>query len=264
MGWFGKNTFEKHEENLDKKLGNILKEEMEIPALKELCKNLIGSFPKSKLKLLDKHGNEKFEFLEPISRQDYYEFYDHYQELGEVNDKMLAKYLVNHGHLDKHDEDYDYITTHNKDDNDDNEKKKVESKESDYFMDSIILKLERNFEPMKVYDEKELQNLLRIFLQQAFPDMSVEREVSLKNIRGNVDIVINGKYAIELKIPNNRSELRNLFAQLEEYREEYPNIITLILNNKEYDLTDDIKYYTDKYKSKLGIESVIKIGKKRG
>ena len=97
-------------------------------------------------------------------------------------------------------------------------------------LDSIILKLEKNFGPEKVYDEKELQNLLRSFLQQAFPDASVEREVRLKNVRGNIDILINGKYAIEVKIPNNRTELRNLSAQLQEYQEEYSNKQTLHYN----------------------------------
>lgn len=269
MGWFGKSKYEKHAEKLEKKLDRILQEEMEIPALRELCKNLIGSSPRPKLKLLDKHGDEKCEFIEPISRKDYCTFYVHYQELGEVNDKMLAKYLVNHNHLSKHDEDYVYITNHNEgDDEDDDEKKdedkKSKSNSSDYLMDSIILKLERDFEPEKVYDEKELQNLLRSFLQQAFPDTTVEKEVNLKNIRGNVDIVINGKYAIEVKIPSNRAELRNLTAQLEEYQEEYPNILALIMNNEELNLSEDIKYYVDRYKLKLGIESVVKIGKKRG
>ena len=267
MGWFGKSTYEKYLEKVEKKATKIL-QEMEIPELKELCKNLIGSAPRNKLKLLDKKGNEKLEFVDPISRQDYDDFYEHYVELGEVTERMLAKYLVNHGYLDKNDKDYVYITTHNEDDDDDDEEKDDEkeskSDESDYFMDSVILKLERNFEPEKVYDEKELQNLLRSFLQQAFPDATVEREVNLKHVRSSIDIVINGKYAIEAKIPNDRTALRNLSAQLEEYQEEYPNLIAFILNNEDHDLADDIKYYTDRYKSKLGIESVVKIGKKRG
>jgi len=264
MGWFGKSKYEKHAEKLEKKLDVILQEEMEIQEMRALCKNLIGTFPRNKLKLYDKNGDEVEEFLDPISRRDYLTFYLHYQNLKEVNDIMLSKYLVNHGFLDKHDEDYAYITTHKEDDDDDDKKKESKSDDSDFMLDSIILKLERDFEPEKVYDEKELQNLLRSFLQQAFPDATIEREVHLKKNRGDVDVVINGKYAIEVKIPNNRTELRNLTTQLEEYQEEYPNIIALIMNNEEHDLKDDIKYYVDRYKSKLDINSVVKAGKKRG
>ena len=259
MGCFGKSKYEKHEEKLSETLGTILEEELEISEFRELCRNLIGSFPKNGLILRDKNDEEVYEFEEPISRKDYAEFYYHYEELEEVNDRMLAKYLIKHGLLDEDDEDYEYIMTHDEDDKDEEE-----SKKSDYMMDSIILKLEKGFEPEKVYDEKELQNLLRSFLQQAFPKTTVEREVSLKQVRDSIDILVDKKYAIEVKIPNSRTELRNLSAQLEEYQEEYPNIIAFILNNDEKDLSEDIEYYTNKFKSKLGIESVVKIGKKRG
>ena len=244
MGWFGKNNYEKHAEKLDKKLGKIL-EEMEIPELKDLCKNLIGSTPRNKLKLYDKKGNVVHEFEEPISRKDYYTFYAHYQEnLDEVNDMMLSKYLIKRRILDRHDPDYEYLRTHDKDDNeiDESTLEKIEKEEgpkvetTNLLKDSIILKLEREFNPEKVYDEKELQNLLRSFLQQAFPDITVE----------------------------NRTQLRNLSAQLEEYQEEYANLIALIMNNDELGLSDDISHYVKKYKSKLGVESVVKIGKKRG
>ena len=274
MGWFGKSKYEKHEEKLSETLGTILEEELEISEFRELCRNLIGSFPKNGLILRDKNDEEVYEFEEPISRKDYAEFYYHYEELEEVNDRMLAKYLIKHGLLDEDDEDYEYIMKHDEDDkdeedndeedNDEDEEDEEESKKSDYMMDSIILKLEKGFEPEKVYDEKELQNLLRSFLQQAFPKTTVEREVSLKQVRDSIDILVDKKYAIEVKIPNSRTELRNLSAQLEEYQEEYPNIIAFILNNDEKDLSEDIEYYTNKFKSKLGIESVVKIGKKRG
>ncbi len=267
MGWFGKSTYEKHEESLEKTIDTILKEELEISEWKQLCKNLIGSYPRNGLVLRDKNGDELDTFVDPISRNDYYEFYVHYQELEEVNDNMLSKYLVKHGLLDENDEDFEYLATHNEDDKDeeeDDEEEEEQTDDSDPMMDSILRKLEKGFEPEKVYDEKELQNLLRSFLQQAFPKAKIEREVSLKRFRDSIDILVDGKYAIEVKIPNSRTELRNLTAQLEEYQEEYPHIMALILNNEEKDLTDEIKFYVDRYKSKLDIETVVKIGKKRG
>ena len=279
MGWFGKSDFEKHEEKLSETLGVILEQELEVSELRKLCNDLIGSYPKNGLELKDEKGEVVIEFEEPISRSDYSDFYFHYEELEEVNDLMLAKYLTKHGFLDKDDEDYEYIMTHDEDEKDDDQddddqddddqddddgEETSKSKDSDYMMDSIILKLEKGFEPEKVYDEKELQNLLRSYLQTVFPNALVEREVSLKEVRDTIDVLVDGKYAIEAKIPNSRTELRNLSAQLEEYQEEYPNIIAFILNNEEKNLSEDIEYYTKRFKSKLNIESIVKTGKKRG
>jgi len=271
MGWFGKNNYEKHEEKLSETLGEILEQELEISELRKLCNDLIGSYPKNGLMLKDENGKVVIEFEEPISRSDYSDFYFHYEELEEVNDLMLAKYLIKHGFLDDDDKDYEFVTTHAEDEKDDDgedddeeDGEELKSKDSDYMMDSIILKLEKGFEPEKVYDEKELQNLLRSYLQTVFPNVTVEREVSLKEVRDSIDILVDGKYAIEVKIPNSRTELRNLSAQLEEYKEEFPNIIAFILNNEEKDLSEDIEYYTKRFKSKLDIESIVKIGKKRG
>ena len=177
---------------------------------------------------------------------------------------MLARYLIKHGFLDKDDEDYLFVTEHMEDDEEDQDEEDQDSKLSDHMMDSIILKLEKNFEPEKVFDEKELQNLLRSFLQQAFPNSKVEREVQLKDVRDSVDLLIDKKYAIEVKIPDNRIALRNAYAQLKEYQEEFPSIIVFILDNEDKNLSEDIIKYTKKYQTELGIESVIKIGQKRG
>ena len=267
MGFFGKSKYEKHEEKLSETLSAILHDELEVSELKSICRDLVGSIPKDGMKLVDKDDEVIIEFEEPISRQDYCDFYLHYDELGEVNDKMLARYLIKHGFLDKDDEDYLFVTGHTEDDDEDEDeedKKNQDSKLSDHMMDSIILKLEKNFEPEKVFDEKELQNLLRSFLQQAFPNSKVEREVQLKDVRDSVDLLIDKKYAIEVKIPDNRIALRNAYAQLKEYQEEFPSIIVFILDNEDKNLTDDIITYTKKYRTELGIESVIKIGKKRG
>ena len=271
MGFFGKSKYEKHEENLSETLADILENELEVSELKSICRNLVGSIPKDGMELVDKDDEVIIEFEEPISRQDYCDFYFHYDELEEVNDKMLARYLIKHGFLDKDDEDYLFVTGHTEEDDEDDEddeydedKKNQDSKLSDHMMDSIILKLEKNFEPEKVFDEKELQNLLRSFLQQAFPNSKVEREVQLKDVRDSVDLLIDKKYAIEVKIPDNRIALRNAYAQLKEYQEEFPSIIVFILDNEDKNLSEDIIKYTKKYQTELGIESVIKIGQKRG
>jgi len=268
MGFFGKSKYEKHEEKLSETLCDILHDELEVSELKSICRDLVGSIPKNGMKLIDKDDEVVREFEEPISRQDYCDFYLHYDELEEVNDKMLARYLIKHDFLDEDDEDYLYVTGHteeeDEDDKEDEDDEDQDSKLSDHMMDSIILKLEKNFEPEKVFDEKELQNLLRSFLQQAFPNSKVEREVQLKDVRDSVDLLIDKKYAIEVKIPDNRIALRNAYAQLKEYQEEFPSIIVFILDNEDKNLSEDIIKYTKKYRTELCIESVVKTGQKRG
>jgi len=265
MGWFHKDTgFEIHEKALLVKLNNIF-HNTDVPELRKLCKNLIGSFPKKNMILCDSKGNQVYQFGDSITRGDYEKFYVHYQGLGEVNDIMLAKYLAKRNLLSPHDEDFVYVTTHNRDEksnNDENEEKSMD--ESVISMDSILWKLEKDFEPEKLQSEDHLQAQIIQFVKAKFPNSNVQREQPLKNVRGNIDIVVDGKFAIEVKVPNSRTELRNLTAQLEEYKEEYPEICAVILDNKQLKLTNEIKSYVEKYKTKLGIESVILTGKKRG
>ena len=270
MGLFGKSDYEKREENFAKTLGAILENELEASDLRNLCRELIGSFPKNGTQLKDKKGKVVIEFEDPVTRNDYLEFYFHYQDLGEVNDMLLAKYFINNGYLDEDDEDYDYLINHSSDDEDeddeddeDDDKQSKKSQKDSEMIEKITQKLNKEFEPESVYDEKELQNALRIFLQQAFPNSKVEREVSFNNNRDTLDILVDNRYAIEVKIPNNRTELRNLSAQLEEYQETYPEILALILDNKEKNLTNEILHYVKRYEQKLGIKSIIISGKKR-
>ena len=262
MGLFGKSDYEKREENFAKTLGAILENELEASDLRNLCRELIGSFPKNGTQLKDKKGKVVIEFEDPVTRNDYLEFYFHYQDLGEVNDMLLAKYFINNGYLDEDDEDYDYLINHSSDDEDEDKQSKKSQKDSE-MIEKITQKLNKEFEPESVYDEKELQNALRMFLQQAFPNSKVEREVSFNNNRDTLDILVDNRYAIEVKIPNNRTELRNLSAQLEEYQETYPEILALILDNKEKNLTNEILHYVKRYEQKLGIKSIIISGKKR-
>ena len=264
MGWFHKETeYEKHENALLPKLNKIF-DEMEVPELKKMCKNLIGSYPKNKLSLFDKDGKQVNYFTNPISRKDYYTFYVHYHNLEEVNYIMLAKYFTRRNLLSSHDEDFVFVTTHSKDEKSNNDNVEEKSMDENVIsMDSILWKLEKDFEPEKLQSEDHLQAQILQFLKGKFPNSNVQREQSLRNIRGNIDILVDGKFAIEVKVPNSRTELRNLSAQLEEYKEEYPEICAVILDNKQLKLTNDIKSYVDKYKTKLGIESVILTGKKR-
>jgi len=130
----------------------------------------------------------------------------------------------------------------------------------------LMHEIEKGFEPERIKDEKELQSQLTIFLKAKFPDKKIEREVSTK-AGDKLDIVIDGKFVLELKVPRGKTDLRNLSAQLEEYQEEYPNVCAVIADISrivdlddpdpvEENLTQKISEYADKYKVKLGIPTL--------
>ena len=131
--------------------------------------------------------------------------------------------------------------------------------------------IEDEFPVEKIKDEKELQSQLTVFLKTRLKK-KVEREVPITD--GWIDIVIDGKYALETKIPGDKTALRNLSAQIEEYLEEYP-FLGVIIGDKTsqvaglkeedefYDaafepkLTAKIKEYADRYKIKYGVRTVV-------
>ena len=127
-------------------------------------------------------------------------------------------------------------------------------------------------------DEKELQGQIAVFLKTRFKGKEVEREISMqegsKDSRNFLDILVDNTYALEVKLPTTRTQLRNLKGQLEEYKEKYP-FLGVVIGDKtklvsgskpgddfydpdfEENLTVWIKEYTDKYKVDLGIRSVV-------
>ena len=136
-------------------------------------------------------------------------------------------------------------------------------KETKSDFESMINAIESDFEPEKITDEEHLQAQLSIFLKAKFPNAIVEREV--KTERGDrIDVLVDGKFAFELKVPDERVKLRNLMAQLEEYKEQYSDVCAVILDNQNLNLSDTIREYAERYQSKLGVRSIILTGKKRG
>ena len=123
---------------------------------------------------------------------------------------------------------------------------------------------------MFVNDRKRFKNTYNAIRHSIGKD--VVREVAIKN-KDKLDIVIDNAYALEVKLPTNRTQLRNLKGQLEEYQEKYP-FLGVVIGDKTKLVTDSsdtefydskfepnlpvwIKEYTDKYKMNLGIRSVV-------
>jgi hypothetical protein len=142
----------------------------------------------------------------------------------------------------------------------------IESKEveSGRGLENIINSIKVGFQPENIKDEKELQSQLTIFIKAKFPELKIEREVETKS-KNELDIVIDDDLVLELKVPKDRTTLRNLGAQLEEYAEEYPNLCAVIADisgtplhdGKILDITDDIKEYADGYLRKYNVPSII-------
>ena len=140
------------------------------------------------------------------------------------------------------------------------------SNERDF--ENIINSIKADFQPEKIRDEKELQAQLTIFIKAKFPELKIEREVLAKS-GDKLDIVIDNNYVLELKVPKDRTHLRNLSAQLEEYAEEYPNLCAVIADisddvtisndgtTLEARLTENIQEYADKYYRKFKVPSIV-------
>ena len=125
----------------------------------------------------------------------------------------------------------------------------------------IMNSIRDGFDSEKIWDEQHLEDQLIIHLKAKFENMRIERQQKAPS-GGRVDILIEGKYVLELKVPRSRDDLRNLSAQLEEYKEDFPYVCAVIADTQNVD-EGEIKTYVDRYKSKYNIPSVVKVVKKR-
>jgi hypothetical protein len=138
------------------------------------------------------------------------------------------------------------------------EKKKVIKAE---FME-IINFIRINFQVTgKVHDEDALESQLIQVLQTQFKNKNFVRQFST-GIQNRLDILIDGKFVIELKIPESPVVLRNLYGQLRDYWEEYDEICVFILRLDGFD-SKVIELWTERYKNDFGIESIVKDGEKK-
>ena len=225
---------------------------MEVSEIRQMVMALIGKSPKGQT--YDGDGR-KHEIKDPIERKEWEWWIDKYFEEGDITPEQISEYMIRHNIKRA-----SYFRREKHGDEDDEEESDYVSKELDF--ENLIETIEHDFKPEKVFDEKELQNLLRQFLQDHFPDSNVEREFILSN-RDSIDIVVNSKYGFECKIPENRKILRDLIGQLEEYKDEMPNMCAVIVDDPEKNLTSEILDYCKKYEKK-GIKTIHIEASKRG
>ena len=222
---------ERMEELLDK---------FEMRDLKDLCKNILGEVPESEW---DDEDGEEYE-IKP-KRKNYLEFINDAIIEEDLNLEQIKNFSIKRKIVSKSFFDFEQMKSG-----------------SITEFEKIIQTIQNEFPPEKIYDEKELQAQLTIFLKTKYPDSDVEREIS-NNEGGIVDILMDDKYAFELKVPRSRTELRNLRGQIEEYQEDYSNLCVVIFENEDYDISEDIEKYVDIYREKYDVPSVVLHGRKR-
>ena len=118
--------------------------------------------------------------------------------------------------------------------------------------DSILDSIEKNFEPEDVRDENEFEKQLTIWLKDKYPDR-IKRQVETS--KGKIDLVIDNKYAIELKIADGKGKLRDLVGQVHSYKKVYDNVAVILLDVSKMSHSE-IKEYVEDYEN-LGVKTRI-------
>lgn len=292
--WVGKKLEERREKNqLEQEERERIQEENKkhrfeiqdlldkftIKQLQEFCSSYIGTLPEDELEV-DEDDDEKetirpekkktgFKFgkrklswkKDPATRRrrEYTEFIWNCIEEGDIRYQQLKDFSLNNRIVSP-----SFFGTETK------------AIGSDSELHTILDAIEEDFDPEKIMDEPELQGQIAVFLKTRFKGKDVKREVPMQegsSDRNYVDIVIDNVYALEVKLPTTRTQLRNLKGQLEEYQESY-SFLGVVIGDKTKLVTDSsdtefydskfepnlpvwIKEYTDKYKVDLGIRSVV-------
>ena len=229
----------KEKDNIEKLL-----DKFEFPDLEELCSTYLGHKPTGDIEEdEDEEGHKIQKVLKP-NRRNYLDFIwenlkDDELKPTQIKDFALKKPIVSPSFFGL----------------------QTSSEQVKREFENIINTIAQ-FQPEKATLEKEhFQPQLFVYLKAKYPDKKIEREVPTKNNQEFLDIVIDDKYVLELKVYSDRSQLRALGAQLEEYKEKYPYVCAVILDNENSESSKvNIKEYTDKYKVRNNVPCVILSG----
>lgn len=115
------------------------------------------------------------------------------------------------------------------------------------YVDRIKEELEE-YVPPAVRDEKEFERTIYAYLKGKLGDVKIEFQKVLGK-KGRIDMVIDDEIGVELKVAESRSHLRNLIGQIEEYLEDFNELLIVILDVGYLD-KDIIEEYVDKFESK--------------
>ena len=233
---------EAQHEEYENKVNDLL-DKFEIPDMDKFLMRFVNNKPEPEEEYDEDSGRTRK--IRP-SRKDYLDFVWEHLDNTEINYNQLKDFALK-----------EKITTPSFF----GEESDEEYEKSDFQM--IINSIKADFEPEAITDEEHLEAQLMVFLKAKFPERKTRRQIT---IQGNdrLDILVDDKYALELKVPKARADLRNLGAQVSEYQEKYPHICAVIYDLDDLNLSQDIIDYVDKYKRDYGIPSIILGGRRRG
>lgn len=112
--------------------------------------------------------------------------------------------------------------------------------DDDTEFEEILKDIDENFRPEEVRDEEELEKILVEFLKIRYPNKRIERQID--SPKGRIDVVIDGKYGLEIKIAESREKLRNLIGQVEDYLKIYKEVVAVVLDPHKVDLKEIEEY----------------------
>lgn len=211
-----------------------LLEKFEFPQMKQLCNTVLGREPNPWRE--DRTGKK---YKANLDRYDYVEFIVHEFTLEQIREFAVKRRIAPHLHTLRNVVDVNQ-----------------QHAEFENIKNAVI----SYFKPEPITDEEHLKAQLAIFLKTRFPNTDVQREVPVKS--GIMDILIDGVYAIEVKVPHNNNELRNAEGQIADYKEEFPNLWVVILDVGLIPQST-LHEYQDKYIKRYDTPSVIIQGKLR-
>ena len=136
---------------------------------------------------------------------------------------------------------------------------KIEVKRQSKFEELLGL-IEGDFQDaiydLKISDEKSLNQQLVMFLRMTFSE-NIESEVPTE--KGRVDILIDGKYALELKYADNKSTLDKGIAEVKRFSKLFNFVAVIIFDINILSINTIIEYKKD-YED-LGAEVIILRGR---
>ena len=221
---------------------NTLIDRFEIPDLDDFFMKYLNNKPESWYELDEDTGRE---IKQRPSRRHYVDFVWKYLGSEDITYEQVKNYA-----LKKRIVTPSFFGTENDE----------QFEKSDF--EIIVNSIKADFEPEAITNEEHLEAQLMVFLKAKFSERKIRRQVT---IQGNdiLDILVDDKYAFELKVPRSRTELRNLRGQIEEYQEDYSNLCVVIFENEDYDISEDIEKYVNIYHEKYDVPSVVLHGRKR-
>lgn len=120
--------------------------------------------------------------------------------------------------------------------------------------EEILQYIESNFNPKFIKDKGDFKNQLIVFLKTKFSNEIASGGHT--SIGGEVDIVIDGTFAIRIKIIKNEGGLIFLVDQMIEYKRDFNKSAVILLDIGEV-TTNKIEEYIDEYRE-MGIQTIIK------